>query len=331
MAVDLFGIFDGLRPPENAPGLRFAAVPIPGFEMHRIGKDAESNASLLISSSPTNDVVTAPIVLEHLTIQYDVECTITHPDGTTEIGVFSLIRCTDLEPALERYFLRIAGALVAELGPSPRRSDVATAIGRLVALFRAIQAAPRQTAQGLWAELLVIAGARSPSRLVAAWHVLPDDLYDFSEMAERIEVKSASGRVRRHRFALDQLAQASPARVLIASILVERAGAGVSLGELVSEIRQSVRERADLLLRVDEVVITTLGNSWRASLAERFDREFAERSLSFYSAADIPTVPTPLPHEVSDVHFSADLSGITTVDLGRVRRDGDLFSAAARR
>src|SRR5205823_4670701 len=127
-----------------------------------------------------------------------------------------------------------------------------------------------------------------------------DDLYDFSAMAERIEVKSASGRVRRHRFALDQLAQVSPARVLIASILVERAGAGVSLAELVSEIRQGVRERADLLLRLDEVVITTLGNNWRRSLSERFDREFAERSLSFYSVGDIPTVPTPLPHQVTD-------------------------------
>jgi hypothetical protein len=329
--VDLLGLFESLEPPTGGSGLRFAAVPLPNFEMHRIGKDAQSNASLLISSKPQEDIATAPIVLEHLTVQYDVDCAITHPNGTAETGVFTLIRCIDLDPMLERYFLRVAGPLVTELGSNPRRSDVATAINRLIALFRAIEGGPRRTAQGFWAELLVIAGARDPARLVGAWHVLPDDLYDFSESAERIEVKSATGRVRRHRFALDQIAPAGSARVLVASVLVERAGAGVSVGDLVAEVRHHVRDDVNLLLRVDEVVMMTLGNSWRTALTERFDRDFAERSLCFYNAEDVPRVQSPLPHEVTDVHFNADLTALAAVDLRRAPGHDDLFSSVVRR
>jgi hypothetical protein len=75
----------------------------------------------------------------------------------------------------------------------------------------------------------------------------------------------------------------------------------------------------------------TLGNSWRTALAERFDRDFAERSLCFYNATDVPRVQSPLPHEVTDVHFNADLTALAAVDLRRARGDDDLFSSVARR
>lgn len=280
--VDLMDLFARLEPPMGTAGLRFAAAPIEGFEEHRIGKDAESNASFLIRSIDLEaSEPVPPIVLEHLSVQHDVECRITHLDGSGEVGRFTLVRCTDADPMLERHFLRVVGALVAELGRAPRKRDVARSIQRLVSLFQAMSTTSRRTVQGLWAELLLIAGARDAARLVAAWHVRPDDRYDFSEAADRIEVKSAVGRVRQHRFALSQVTSVPQTNVVVASVLVERAGAGVSVGDLFKEVRNQVADKAELVLHVDEVVLATLGSSWRVALEERFDRHLAESSLRF--------------------------------------------------
>jgi hypothetical protein len=81
---------------------------------------------------------------------------------------------------------------------------------------------PRKSVQGLWAELFLMARLRDPSALVAAWHSQLGDLYDFSAGSQRIEVKSAIGRIRRHHFTLEQVLPIPRTRVLIASVLVER-------------------------------------------------------------------------------------------------------------
>jgi hypothetical protein len=171
----------------------------------------------------------------------------------------------------------------------------------------------------------------NPALLVAAWHTQLSDIYDFSSRNQRIEVKSVSGRIRRHYFTLDQLCPVPETRVVIASILVERAGAGVSVADLVDQIRSKVSTNAELLVHIDQVVGLTLGNSWRSSLQDRFDLQLAETSLAFFEPMSIPKVNPDLPAGVSNVRFRADLTGVPTADTRALRAFGELFQAAIRR
>lgn len=332
--LDLLSAYAGLTAPSHggAAGTRFTAVPIEGYERHRIGKDAESNASLLISVAASASATwPAPIVLEHLSVQHDVECRITQPGGTSETGRFTLVRCIGGDRMLDEYFLRVIGVVIPLLGDSPSDRDVSTAIDRLVTLFRAMSGTPKKSVQGLWAELLLIARSSDPSRMVGAWHVLATDRYDFNQGVERLEVKSAAGPTRQHHFSLNQLLPIPGTRVLIASVLAERAGAGVSVGELVNEVRARLGDDVRLVLHTHDVVLETLGTGWRAALGERFDRQVAESSVSFYEPEAIPRVDERLAPGVSDVHFRVDLTGVPTADLTRYRGGGGLLRSVMQR
>jgi Putative PD-(D/E)XK family member, (DUF4420) len=330
--LELVSAFEGLEPPPaSGLDLRFSAVPIQGFEAHRIGKDTQGLPSLLISTDSRANTWPAPIVLPNLSVQHDVDCRILRPGGDPEAGRFTLLRCTTSERTLRAYFLHVGATLVELLGNTPSDSDVSTAVSRLVQLFRAMGAAPRKSVQGLWAELLLIARASDPRSLVRSWHVMPADRYDFSQGPDRIEVKSASGRIRQHHFSLDQVAAIEGTRVLIASLLVERAGAGASLGDLIEEVKALVGGDPGLLLHVDEIVIGTLGDEWEAGLRDSFDRHLAENSLAFFSSGTIPRVDACVPPEVSDVRFRADLSNIPPFDPSDQLFSSVLLHAATHR
>ncbi len=331
---DLITLFDSLPPPIGEPGegTRFSAQPIPGYDQHRLGRGTQGEPSLLlVVNAAARRARPAPLVLEHLTVQYDIECRIGHSEGEPEEGHFTVIRCTDGHRTLHTHFLRVAGALVASLGTAPSRLDVARAVDQLAELFRALAEPPRKTLQGLWAELLVIARARNPALLLGAWHTTAQDRYDFSMSEQRIEVKSAARRVRQHYFSLEQLSPPAGTSLLIASTFVERAGAGISVTELVDEVRARVGSDPALLLHMDRVVALTLGESWRHAEEERFDRELAEDSLAFFESTVIPSVALQLPHGVSEVRFKSDLTQSRPADLTHYRAVGGLFRAALRR
>jgi len=312
--------------------MRFSAQPIPGYERHRLGKDKQETPSLLISvSDSTENQRPIPIRLEYLSIQYDVDCRISYPDGSIEEGYFTIIRCTGSEKVLHDYFLRIIGAIVISLGPTPTRIDVAQAIDKLVELFRAMTEKPRKSIQGLWAELFLIARARKTATMVAAWHITPNDCYDFSAGNHRIEVKSVAGRVRQHHFMLEQLCPPADTNVLIASLFVEHAGSGTSVMELIESIRLRISKHPDLVLQFDRMIALTIGKYWRYASEERFDRELAEESLAFFEPCAIPMINPSLPTGVSSVHFKSDLTGRPTANLVHYRAMGGLFQAALRR
>lgn len=332
--LDLLTLFDSLQRPETSSGenARFAALPIPGYERHRLGKDEQETPLLLISVvDPSENHRPIPIKLEHLTVQYDMDCRISRPDGGIEEGSFTIVRCTGIDNALHDYFLRVIGAVVISLGSAPSRRDVASIIDKLVELFRAMTEKPRKSIQGLWAELFLITRVRETAKMVTAWHVTPDDRYDFNCGDQRIEVKSTNGRVRQHYFTLEQLCPPSGTNVLVASIFVEHAGAGTSVMDLAERVRSRVTDNPDLLLHIDRIIGLTLGDNWRDALEEKFDRELAEESLAFFEPHAIPMVSPNLPFGVSAVHFKSDLTGRPTADIAHYRAIGGLFQAALRR
>lgn len=333
MYADLAAIFEQIQPltPSSAVGADFCALPVPSLERHRVAKDAQLAPAILISvTDAPGESHLAPIVLENLTVQHDVACRITRPDGLTEEGHFSVIRCTDNDQILQSYFLRVSATMLQSLGTTPSRLSVSQAVSRLAELFHSMREPARKSLQGLWAELLLIARAYDPVMLAEAWHTGPEELFDFSLGSQRIEVKSTRGRMRRHYFTLEQLQQPVGARVIIASMLIEPSETGTSLLELLEQIRLRLANRIDLMLRIESVVGLTLGKSWRRAARERFDLEHAERSLAFYDPEVIPKINPNVPLGVSDVRFKSDLTGHQPSKAASLRAAKGIFRAVLR-
>jgi len=324
--MDLFAAFSALQTPTKTHGPEtFNSVQIAGAP-YRVAKDRTGGPVLLLRYPRGSDQIPR-IRLEHLDVQPLVRCRVSSPGGTPEEGSYTVVRCVDADEELVRYFFRVLDPILGSLGQAADAGSLVRAITNLTELFRALAQPPSQPVAGLWAELSLIRCAGVPETVAEAWHPAPTDRYDFSAGAQRVEVKSTSMRTRSHVFSLEQLLPPAGCTLLVASLFVERAGGGTSLGTLIDEVRELLSTRQDLLERVDRIVATTLGASLRRALAERFDREFAAESLRYYTADSIPRVRTPLPRGVSEVHFRTDLSATPTVDLRELRSRGGLFAA----
>lgn len=297
---------------------RLAASPIPQYENHRVARTVDGAPTLLLASrDSTYRSYSAPILLEHLTVQYELACRIIRPDGSEEQGVFTVISCVNSDLSLQSHFLRVSSLVVKAVGTNPSRLEISRTVEGLIELFRALTQPPRKSVQGLWAELFLIGRSNNPELLASAWHVLPEDRFDFSNGNQRVEVKGASGRIRQHYFSLEQLREVAGVTVLIASLFVERAGGGLTLGRLLNEVRVLLAGEPQLALRVESVVAMTLGESLRRGLEDAFDAELAETSLRFYRTSDVPAITTPIPTQVSEVRFKSDLASVSPFVVSR--------------
>lgn len=316
-------------PSEGGNGLRFAAVPI-GESGHRLGRGSDSQPALLIAAH--HEIKSSKrlpkIELEHISVQHDVTCWITNPNRELTSSTFTVIQYIGGDVQLRSYFLRIAGTLVLALGTNPSSHSVQEAIRRLVELFRVLAQTQRKSVQGLWAELFVLAEASDPVAMAAAWHFDLQDRYDFNAGSQRIEVKSAEGRVRRHRFSLAQLRPAAEAQLLIASVLLERASGGTSLEELLKRAHSRLHGNPALQAKVEQVVASTLGEGLPRAMGIAFDLELARQSVAFFAYGEVPSIAGDLPPEVTDVSFTADMSAAVPIDMSKWK-DG-LFAAAHR-
>ena len=325
--IELFRFFDSITITNDDD--RFAALPIPDYTMHRLGKDALGRPLLLLSTFKVrHQNQQTPVALENLTVQYNLNCRVSRPDGTFEEGVFTVVHCTAEDLTLQDYFLKVMSTIVISLGEQPTQSDIVHSVNQLIELFRVITEPPRKPVRGLWAELFLISQARQPPVLVDAWHIVPEDRYDFAMDEQRIEVKSFSGDIRLHHFSLEQLHPPEGVKVLVASVSVESSQAGVSITDLRENIQTRLGSNLDSLLHIDKVIALTLGDAWSRSSEARFDEKIAEESLAFYETSEIPSVNPNLPVGVSEVRFRSDLTEVDPVESSLYYTEGGIFGAA---
>jgi len=320
---ELISVYKSLPRPESSENVQsFTAVQLEGTS-HRIGKDTSGWPAILLKG--TLDQTGARIRLEHLDVQHSVRCRVTSGQNTEE-NLYTVIRCTEADDELAQYFLHTVEPVLKLLGSTPTFKEISSAISHLVELFRALTQPPIKSVIGLWAELFVIQNSKNTLALLQAWHATPEEKYDFSSGSQRIEVKSTSRRERVHHFSLEQLTPPSGCRVVVASLFVERNGGGISLREIIEEMRKDLTTEPDLQERLDRVVALTLGNALRQGYAARFDRELAQESLSFFDSVEIPKIQEPLPLNITDVHFKSNLSQCPPLTHEILARDGGIFA-----
>ena len=327
---NLFYIFNSLEiPPGGFQMPSFSAMPVNDSKMNFIAKSSNGDPVLLIALMDTSMIsnIVPPITLEHLVVDHGVRCKIHHKNGVTQEMIFSVIRCVNADKLLQQYFFHSLIPIVSYLPQRPTASDISKMINVLADLFYRLSQLGIKSIQGIWAELFLIVWSRHPEVLIEAWHPHPNDKYDFAYGRERVEVKSSSSGLRVHHFSFEQLNPPDEIQVVIASIFVEEVSNGHSVFDLVENIRLKIRQDSMLTMKIDKIVSTAIGNDWRRANELRFDFERAKSSLFFYNPHSVPTVLSPLPSEVTLVHFQSDLSFSTPIKLDTMDNKGILFSS----
>ena len=316
-----------LGTPPSSEGRTYEAVRIARNSRYRVGRDSEGNAVVLIETTGAAGAAALPDFHgRHLEINHGMNCAITVAGAEVERGRFSVVKCIEADDLLKDRFFDAIETLLRSLGEVPATEELRQFVAGLIELFRLVTQPSRGTVQGLWAELWLIARAREPEVLLDAWHAEPTGVYDFNSGPERIELKSAAQRVRRHHFSHRQLTPPVGTRVAIGSVFVESSGGGSTVAALVERVRRRVAQpRARR--RLDHIVAATLGADWRSGMRAAFDSQLASESLRFFSVEDVPSMPRDVPPEVSDVRYMSDLSAAQALTAQAVVEHGELLAA----
>ena len=300
----------------------FVARAIP-MTKHKVARSRDGGANLLLSVE--GSVWPAPVVLENLSVRYNLRCEILGNAAGSEVEHFTVVSCVPGDPLLTEYFLRISAIVLDAIGAEPTVAELQAVIDRLVELLRALTLPPTRTIFGLWAELYLMSRSRDTVRMASAWHQMPGDLYDFAVADQRLEVKASGSNTRRHHFTLEQLVPPNHVQLLIASVIIERTSGGSSVMDLVDLIRTRLVGVPKLALEVEQIAANTLGADWRLGHLDQFDIHAAESSLRFMSADTVPRVSTDIPPEVTEVRFVVDVAGVP--ECPPTALAGDLFGA----
>lgn len=321
MTLDLARLASTIGPASSGG---YAARCIPGSNVHFIGRDVDGMPVLLLGSRDASHSLNTPIRLKGIEVQFATSCRLALSDGRSTENRLSVVRCLAPEPELQRYFLQIAEAILNLVGLDPSYTQVTGAVRRMIDLFQRLLRPPAREVLGLYGELLVIGWSANAYDALRAWRSAAEARFDFAMEDFRMDVKTASGRMRVHRFSLDQC-RAPPGTVgVVASLLVEP-GAGATLGDLVTRIERRVSDEPILQMKLHDTVAESLGAGIGEGLRAQFDDRMARSSLALFSVQDIPAPTGDIPPAVSEVRFKADLSAIPPRD----RSDIVMLSAGA--
>jgi hypothetical protein len=306
--LDLKDIYNKLPLPKKNNENFYSAKVIKGYENHRIGKNYSDNPSLLILISEQNqDLFIANQNLFNIKVSHNLKCEI-ESEKKVSYKNFSVVSYIGQNNDIKDVFFYTCQILIKTLGQNPSNKKIKYTVGKFIELFKVIKESPRKSIQGLWGELFLIDQSNFPENLIAGWHNIPEEKFDFSLGKLRLEVKSSATETRMHHFSTGQLNPINDTEIIIASILVKVNVGGNSLIDLLTKINYKLNDFPKQKEKLHLIVYSTLGVDIDKVNQIKFDYELAKESLQFYKSVDIPKIENNnIPKEVSNVKFVSNL------------------------
>lgn len=316
------GIFDALPIPE-AGAYAFSTESLDKTHTIRIGKSSAGSPAFLIS---VTDAKMTPIELRNIRALFNARCRLSVGGEAIEESL-TVVECTAADVEVQRLFLRGLEPIIESIGPSPSADRTRELVEDLIELFRHLSRPATRSVVGAWGELLLLVSATRPADLLEAWHVDPSERFDFLKGSLRLEVKTTRAGKRQHSVSLEQLSDPG-ARVALVSIRTQGAGGGVSLRDLLDELLVRLGNDPEAQLRAMQGLASCLGSDWSDALDVRFDRELATATLAMFDAEHVPSIPVPIPSEITSVSFVLDLTSCTPLKASDLYTAGGIWAAA---
>lgn len=309
---DLYLTFIRLKEEKSEEGT-YKAAKIDDKMPHKIGATDDGHPMFFIECADSQKL--SDIKLERFKVLFNRTCLVQDVDEPEpEKKNYSVIFMNSSNSDLQRYFFQVVYLVLERLPERPKTDTLKIEISKIIELFTAPPKFSKEVVRGLWAELFVIERGSDPEYLLRSWHEDTVDKYDFNDSIDKVEVKSTAGATRSHVFALGQLAPNANSNLLIASIFVNQIGIGSNIFDLLDSICLRVLD-PDLQIKVKEISYKTIGPHIEESAKLKFDYKNACDTYMLYNYKDVPNIPIAcIPHEVSSVHFKADLSNTKPYD-----------------
>lgn len=246
------------------------------------------------------------IHLSGVSAVFGVPCTVAVGGAPTQEYRISVLECTAGAEAIPM-FAEAAAILLRLLGPTPTMVAAAVAVARFAAIFSALSRPSSQSVTGLIGELMLLLMASDPARAIACWRLSTIDKFDFAGRDARVEAKAFSSSLQLHSFSWEQCNPPDGCS-LVASLRVEAAGGGMSVGGLLDRIEARLSGAPDAAARLRETVASTMGRSLPQALRVMFDEPLCRASLEWFDLHDVPAIRGDLPVGVGALRFTSEVS-----------------------
>lgn len=311
---NIFKIFQEIKNESPRKDESFTVAALPSIKNHKLGISQAGQPVFFIKCDESEAAKSLDTNLEFISVQFNRQCQLINNKGKIDIGIYTIISLKSDSDYLQEYFLKIVFFLVKKLMEKPRLKDLKIEIEKLINLFTKFSKPALKSIQGLWAELLIIDQSKNPDYLIQSWHNSTVDKFDFNDGNDKIEVKSTTKSRRIHNFSLLQLTPNSKSNLIISSILTIETGIGTSVFDLVKFIESKLSDQ-NLIYRVNEIVISTLGKDFEKAFDIYFDYKFAVDSIQHYCSNDIPSINIRnIPANIMNVRFDCDLTDVRTAN-----------------
>lgn len=297
---------------ENPSGHAFTIVSVPGHENVFLGADAASRPCLFVRA--TERTVDPPLRTSRVSLQTGQVYTVAPVGGSGRSERLHSLRCETSDAVDVDTFLALVDAFLARYASGQVDLVALTEFFRsLVRLFSIGSSSDLQgERQGLWGELFLMRRGRGFAFWAPLWHSETTRKFDFSAGNKRVEVKTAVGDERIHYFAHRQIFELEGETIMIASLLLRKEDAGLSLRDLIREARAALLG-SSYYFKLEQAV-RQAGMEAAEETGPAYDASEAEQSLSWYRAADSPHFRMAEPPGVSQTHYKVDLSNAPRMD-----------------
>lgn len=312
----IFKIFQTLNNEIPTTEDSFAIANLPQIKNHKIGISENGLPLFFIKCEDIGNQKSLDYNLESISIQFNKKCQLLSNDKKNTEGIYTIIALKTNTIDLQEYFLNILYLVVSKLPTIVKLNELKIEVEKLINLFNKFTKLPTKTIQGLWAELLVIEQSNTPEYIIKTWHYSSTDKFDFNDGKDKIEVKSTTKNRRIHTFSSEQLNPNKNSRLIIASVFAIQTGQGKTIFDLIKLIDDRIKNN-ELLFRINEVLLDTLGQDFEKAFEIYFDYHFAVDSLAYFDGELIPKIETSsIRPEISNIHFDCDLSKVEK--LGKI-------------
>lgn len=272
------------------------------------GKDKDNYIVFMI---PSLMIRVASVYQEtrSLRFAFNKKCTFRN-DDTIETKVVHLLTCKERDEEKIMAFIRLTKAF-AQNDQDNDQYYLARLFSSISSLFDKERKVSEIELQGLFAELYTIRyfGKKSCD-LSRFWQSRNMMKFDFSiSEKKRIEIKSTLKASRTHHFKHDQLLS-ELYDIHIISFLLRKSDFGVSLEDLVDEIREDYSDNYALLMHI-EMSIAHVDKDMMRGI--KYDELYLKENLRYFGAKDIPHFNEKTPDGVFNAEYDCCLDTSPTV------------------
>jgi hypothetical protein len=298
---DLFGQLK-----DDPSGHAYTVVPIPGHDDAYLGIDSASRPCFFVRAAEKS--MGPPLRTTHVSLRLGQEYRVASPKGPARSARLHALICETADEADVETFIVLVEAFLSRYKKERIDEKVLTAFfGSMARLFSIGPSDDLRTErQGLWGELFLMSHVNGFVFWAPFWHSETTRKFDFSCRNKRVEVKSTVGTERVHQFSHRQIYELEGEEIMIASLLLRKDDAGLSLRKLIQEARAAL-QGTEHYFKLEQSV-RQAGMETTEENGPSYDSREAEKELAWYRATEAPHFQIPEPPGVSQTHYRDDLS-----------------------